>query len=204
MFKFILVILVTLQYSFAGIPSVEALFKNGNNKEIATNGISVSFKIKRFHFDKKVEEENQAEEGVEPLPDEYFVKIYFYQEKENLERFLQLTYKNSNMKEEALAEYIYLPNILKRSLWKSNNNVEKVLFNSVLMSLLLNKSDPLISFLKNNNQKFYKNRDLINFEKKRLLENYKKYLEKVDEDKTVKDSLVSPLKPEDVEEKRES
>ncbi len=165
---------------FAAVPAPEGLFRNGNNADITSDEIYVSFSV-----------EEKDKEGVAP---KYF-KLYFEKEKGSV-NILKLGFNESQMKEGAVSD-VSVKDGLKIS---SDDNITRELLFSTFDTLFFNSSVLMNKFLKKHSSGYMLNSEMLNREKLSLLYNYKEYLLKIERDPGIEKDLVSPLKPNDPKE----
>lgn len=184
----------------AAVPMVESLFKNPSNADIKGSTVVIKMKLNELL-------ENNVEGALGDVSEEkkvhnLYVKIIFFIE-ENKISALQTTYPNKEMKRKDLTSLYYEANLLDRmnyfNKFRTSINDEKWLFYSVLSSLGLNSSQGIVLFLENKTHRFIKNENLVNKEKKKLLEKYTEYLGMIKEDKSLAQVLPDPINPEDPE-----
>ncbi len=171
----------------ASIPTVEGLFRNPSNGEITKKTAVIRFSIVR----KALPTDSSAsdEENVT-----HYVKYIFDTNLRTRVRAIQAIYNKKEMKSSDLVSVRYLNNISEEKLTR-----EKKLFLAILSSLTLNRSQELMNYLKGISKDVKYNKENYDYEKKNLLNNYKKYLVAKKEDSEA--SLTNPLKPELLEEK---
>ncbi len=131
-----------------------------------------------------------------------YFKLIFAIENENRVRLLQAQYEEPRMHLKDVKRLSYFSNIfynLKSNSEKST--IEQRLFNSILLSFVVNHSQTLIKLLKEIDPSLHFNKELENTEKIRLLQRYKIYLQTLEDDPEIRDVLTSPLAPESVLEK---
>lgn len=199
-----LFILVFAFTSYAAVPTAEGLFRNGNNKEIEGDLIVLTFIIEE-HVNKKLLEDAKVSETTEQVEEKllgetirprYFKIIYGTESEERIEAIL-VEYDASKMSAQSVMDVKYFSNILEKI--GSDEYLEREIFYSVLNMLALNDSRAIAQVLTKYNTNFNNNSKLLNEEKFKLLSDYKKYLQTVKEDETLKETLENPLKPEDPE-----
>lgn len=204
---FILFLAVFIGFSSsAAIPTSESLFRNGNNKNISGNFVVLKFEINEHSTN---EEKNLIKSSAKDIQEEQlmmrekypvrYAKLIFSLEKDETVQLLQVMYSDNEMKSSSLNKVNYIKNL--NQFISNDPNVERTLFYSLLMMFSLNDSSGMANVLKSHNQKFVANESLLNVDKKNLLERYKIYLLAIKKDKTLVEELISPLKPEEPEER---
>jgi hypothetical protein len=169
----------------AAIPTMEGLFRNGKNKDLAGNFVILKMMVDEMslteEFEKKVS----------------YLKFYFSVAAENRIEFLQVHYPDGEMRKDSATHLYYAHNLL----WnlKKEQEDEKILFYSVMAMLGLNDSRPISYYLGKQSGDFKTNKKSMNWEKVNLLKKYKKYLAAKKENPELEE--VSPLNPEDEETK---
>ena len=192
--------------SFAAIPTIEGLLRHGSNVDIATDTVAV-----RLKFEKKTESplnftaikedmtstivEGEVENKETPI----YIKLIFSLIENRPVSMLQIIYKDSQMGEDSILS-VKLIKDLKREISK-DQNVERNLFYSIVSMYSLNDSELISKLLESTSQDYKNNIDMLDPDKKALLARYKDYLAAIKENETLKETMVSPLKSEDEEEK---
>jgi hypothetical protein len=192
--------------SYASIQTIEGLFRNGNNADVSGDLVVLTFqvreKINREFLNKKIVENEQSFTEIENVKEgllKLYVKlIYKYEIKKPTELIL-VTYDDVQMKTNSVINVEYINNL--EQYFKNSTNKSKELLYSILNSLLLNDSRLVSQFLKRNNTNYLTNAEILNKEKKDLLEDYKKYLLAVREDESMRNGLRNPMKPDKIEDR---
>ncbi len=192
--------------SFGAIPTVEGLFRNINNKDIEGSIIIVNFQIKKVQ--KKLDPSEVTshavkQEHLEILEKEKqtvrYIKVFLSIENPKRIEYLKIEFDDISMNHTSIQKISYFPNILEEM--SKDQSVERRLFISILNMLTLNDSRGISAFLSRYNTNYQSNKMSINEKKKLLLSQYKQYLEKINENKELKEEIQSPLKSEDLEKK---
>lgn len=188
--QFITLAIISIS-AFGYTPTVESLFRNGNNVEVGTNTLAASMYITRLLR----EDESELTEGP---PRKTAYKFVIGNENEDRPRLVQLDYRNGVISNETMNR-IHVKNLFSlKKLGLSNEQEESKVFYSLISSLLLNKSDMMMNFLTEIEPSLKKNKELIDKDHLSLLNNYRWYLKKKNEDEN-SEELVNPLKPENEE-----
>jgi hypothetical protein len=167
----------------AAIPTMEGLFRNGANENIAGNLVV---------FDLLVTEQPKIQE-TEEKPKENFLKLVFFQEEDRSIKLFQFQYSDSQMSDKKIAHFTKVSNLFSKI--KSDSKPERAIFYSILNMIGLNYSNSITYLLKKYNQDFKYNREIINGEKMALYRGYRNYL--AEKDKSSMQSPLNPLKPEE-------
>ncbi|MCF8058053.1 MAG: hypothetical protein K9K67_02060 [Bacteriovoracaceae bacterium] len=201
--KLILIIIFTITNISASVPTVEGLFRNGNNADVLTNLIMIKMMVENDVSEmlmakesSKVSAELEKQALEEKTKKPLYVKFLLSAEPEDRVQLIQITYTDGKMDDNQVADVRYFSN-LKEKILKSPSNL--ALFYSVLSSLALNRSNEMSEFLKRNSKVYKDNRELIDPEKRALYDKYKRYLSVVKEDSSLKDTMDNPFRPEDPE-----
>jgi hypothetical protein len=204
--KILIPVLVSLFSTLivAAVPTAEGLFRNGNNKDIDGDMIVLTFIIEE-HVNKKLIESSKVAETTEQVEDKllgekmgprYFKIIYGTESEERVEAIL-VEYNRAKLSAKSVIDVKYFSNLIEKI--KSDEFIEREIFYSVLNMLALNDSRAIAQVLMRHNTNFNDNNKLLNEKKYKLLNDYKKYLQTVKEDESLKETLENPLKPEDNE-----
>ena len=204
--KILIPVLVSLFSTMitAAVPTAEGLFRNGSNKDIDGDMIVLTFIIEE-HVNKKLIESSKVAETTEQVEDKllgetmgprYFKIIYGTESEERIEAIL-VEYNRAKLSAKSVVDVKYFSNLIEKI--KSDEFIEREIFYSVLNMLALNDSRAIAHVLTRHNTNFNDNNKLLNEKKYKLLNDYKKYLQTVKEDESLKETLENPLKPEDNE-----
>ncbi len=207
LFKFIIISLISFNI-FAAIPTVEGLFRNSSSGEILADTVVFTVMIENEINKSLLDATSQSEEpessqmektlDLEPL--KKYVKYIFNLKKPGRYELLQIEYSSPSMQRAAIERVQFIPNYTNRI--NADNNLERSVFNSLILSYGLNDSAGINTVLKRYNSDYKLNTEVMNNEKVSILKKYKEYLIQSKESETEdSDSLKSPLKPESEEEK---
>ncbi len=193
---FVLVLLVASiffnQFLIAAVPTIEALFRNGNNKELIKKSVSFKFMIEDIS---NIEKEDRFKT--------IYIKSIFKKEDENkAPALLQLSFSKESLTKESFESLIFFPNF-KIAVSSDLNNIDRSFFYSIISMLVLNDSELISKVIKKIDESFKTNEEIMNVEKVELLGEYKKYLIAIKDDKELKKTLDSPLIPIDIDKKKE-
>ncbi|MBT3979954.1 MAG: hypothetical protein HOE90_01300 [Bacteriovoracaceae bacterium] len=216
MYKAVLFFLsTTIVFNLWALPTVESLFRNGSNKEIQQDTVVLKLMIRDLMpnaddtpEDIEVQPESDQDQPLvkkEKIEKDIFLKMVFhFSDEEKLKVSLICSYYgDGRMLDSGLLRYRYIKDISKVVASKEDGLYERDLFTSLMSMLALNTDRDIKSFFRNYVPDFKTNKNLINLEKESLLKRYQNYLTTVADEPTLKETLVSPLKPE-VEEEKES
>lgn len=181
--------------SFAYLPTPEGLFRNVANKTRVLPGVVVSFDIEESEEEDSFETDSDIEDRKMRT-----VKLYLTEESENNFKLVQVDYERLKSDPSSVLNYAERNNIFYQLRNKEPNSF-KNFFQSLMMSLLLNDSKSISSFLRKRFPDYESNKILMNREKVSLYNEYINYLKKIKDNKLLKESLESPMTPEDTEKK---
>lgn len=186
----------------AYVPTIESLFRHGDNPEVVGNGLSVTFVVRKIQPGGSLD--NSSE--VSLLKDERaqdFYKIFFTKSGESL-KVAQTRYNNANFSEAALEHKTYYPNFSSYTIKPSIEEAEKGIFFGLLHSLMLNDGAYLVKYLKSLGIPVKLNNEILNREKVEFLANYKRYLITISKNRNAKKTEVNPMRPDDAEARAEA
>ncbi len=192
--------------TYAAYPTVEGLFRNGNNKDLIGDFIVVKAMIEEVQ-NEEILRRIKVSEGDEIVAKVFthkelapqFIKLIYSIEGENRADLLKVRYSDSKMKKSSLKSSQFVKGV--RRLIRKDEDYERGLFNSILLMLIMNESKEIVSVLHNLGITLPTNLMMMNSEKITLMDEYKKYLMAIREDASLKEELISPLKPVDEDEK---
>ncbi|MCK5072096.1 MAG: hypothetical protein KAQ98_01630 [Bacteriovoracaceae bacterium] len=207
-FLMILVVGKTL----AAYPTMEGLFRNLDNQEITADWIVLKLMLKQIEDNRPPEKSLVAEQNekdgeqelvldVQPekiQPAKYLTYIFSLQNEHRIQ-MLQILYGSRTMSNSSIESVHYISDLNQKI--NEETQDERSLFYSLLFTLVLNKSDGFVHFLRNNGIAFVSNKDMMNKDKIKLLGKYKKYLLAVKDDDQLRASTESPMQPENEEQK---
>lgn len=193
----------TLAFSY---PTPESLFVNGSNQEITNETIITTFKITEIPgkevlslvSPRDLDVDKDRISRVNSTPQ--FYRATFQKKTDGSWRYLQAQYGNSSMKNDSIVHLFTSDSFSKLMYEKVNLNPVQDLFYASMFMIFLNDSKPFSNFLKISNQSFKTNKELVNLQKKDLLESYGKYLQTIKDDPDLEKEIINPLKPDDPEE----
>lgn len=190
-----ILILLTILFSFsshAAIPTFEGLLRNGSNPDVTGDTVALSFILE--HVSKP------TIEGVEPdsvpLSPPSFIKAIFTMVEGEPIRLLQIQYAAEGMTNEQIIAVEKKDNLIQSL--RQESYVEKALLYSFLVKYGLNKSDGFNQLLSKISPEYRTNAQLINPELRSLYGKHKNFLQNKSESE---EDAVSPLRPNDPEEK---
>jgi hypothetical protein len=175
--KLVLILFIWAMNSNAAVPTMEGLFRGGENQDLAGNFIILKLMVE------KLERREQEKK---------FLTFFFSLEKEKKIEFLQLKSPQKNMQPITDIHHDY--NLLWRL--RKDGSERRVLFYALLSALALNNSKSLAYYLKKKDRAFKTNRESFYWEKLKLLKSYKRYLVEKRKDSNFKGD--SPLESKDI------
>lgn len=200
-------LLLLLSFSALSLPTPQSLFRNGSNKDIETDTVILDFKIEELKNEREIipmtpdslELEGNTKNLTELLFKKYYRVIINKNENER-HTFYQAEYNDGTLKNDVISSFYEGRSFLRFLGSKKQVDITRDLFYSFITLLTMNSDAGINNFLKSTNKDYETNEQLIDQEKKELLETYAKYLETIKDDPTLKEDLISPLSPEDKEE----
>lgn len=204
----LLIFLVLIEnLAIASVPTVEGLFRNSSNKDVTAEAVIVSYSIEEQQNElimQKTESEvvsNELEtEMLKEKTKPIFVKETLYKHSDsNTIQSIKYIYNSGEMKTKDLVKFKYSPNYRAKII--NEFNINKRLLSSLAMMYLRNDSEIIGTLLKDKGNNYLSNKEILNSDKKKLLETYKEYLISTKEDPDLRAELASPLNPTDLEEK---
>lgn len=187
--KYFIAALLTSLSALAYVPTVESLFRHGNNPEVTTNAIMVSAKVAPHSlFEEKVPSEK---------PQDLWVRWIYNVTPQGRLKLTQLLYRSPSMTDASLVDKVFISELSPRSFGTTPNALERGLFVSLLNSLLINDGSFLVDFLRTKEISVRKNEELINLEKKNLLLRHRSWLQKNNGGRgaPAEDSPMTPADP---------
>jgi hypothetical protein len=175
---------------FAALPTVEGLFRNGANADVAGDTIAISFIIEKLN----PESETQDMTSVDPV----FVKVIFSLNENEPIRMMQILYTNEGMENNSAIDMTTSSNLVDQI--RKDSPVERKLLYSFLMMYGLNSSEGMNSVLKRVSPDYRTNREMINVDKRDLYRRYMSFLRNRGRTDNISTEDVSPLRPTDKEE----
>lgn len=191
---FILIYSTTL---FCSVPTGESLFKNVSNANVSSSTVAVAFTIKEIAESEITDQAKLQEVAKNSSSEGAVYKIFFNIDKDEKISLVQ----TGQMGSAETSELFYAKNILSQ-LSLDKTEVDKKIFYSSLLTLVLNRADGFNNFLKRHTTGHMRNGELVNAPKRRLIDSYKRYLYSIKDDPSLKNSLKSPLRPEKDEDRQ--
>lgn len=184
-----LVLLVTFNVQ-ASIPTVEGLFRNGSNP--ALSGDTVAINVSFVEEELIATEEGEAAQNINPIQQQSYYKLIFSTVSGQPLKAIQVRYFSDGM---GINEVLSVKNFenIKATL-AQESSFERLLTYSFVLMYALNDSSGFSEFLKRYARGYVPNQEMLNKEKISLYEKYKDHLR-------TKNEGISPLEPEEVEEK---
>lgn len=211
--KISLLILMTINLQ-AAIPTMEGLFRNGINPDIVQDLAVLVVKMKNIKT-AQVEVENDIEKIA--VDNSKYYKILYNNTSQGPQDVIIATYKNANLDETELVAVKSYRN--EKEMIGSSPVLHKKLTMAILNMFALNSSNGISTVLKELDNEFMTNKEMVNNDKKELLEKYRKFLiAKKEYDHKIKEmkknganinemekvsAPLSPMQPESAEEKTE-
>ncbi len=183
--RWLLIVFVSLS-AHSYVPTVESLFRNGNNPDLTQNAAMVTLKITPVN---PLAEKNEQAQGQST-----WVKIIYHLGAGGRIKLSQLTYKNAGFVDSSAESKVFFSELSPNSFDQSVEMSERGLFYSIMNSLIINDGSFITQFLKTRGINVALNRELINQEKKQLLEKHRLWLIKTKGGRQ-KEAEESPLTP---------
>jgi hypothetical protein len=197
--KLLILFLVSLN-AHSYVPTVEALFRNGNNAEIKSNTIVGNFTVKKISGETTPPPVQEGQELQTRDFTEGHVKLLFSKDDKEKIKLLQLYYTSPDMKLDQISEIKSFPTFKTFPKVRGLEATEQGLFYSIINTLILNDGYMMVDYLRSKGVSVRFNKEIINNDKVGLLGKYKEYLTVVKRDKDLKETLPSPLSPPDEDE----
>lgn len=187
---------------FAATPTMEGLFRNGANPDMAGE-----LSIIRFQVEEKSNEllmERLKMEGNEQKLNELlqyekmpakFIEFLVVPDSARGHEAVMNEYGSKTYADGQLLRSEYFASLNQKI--KQEGNIGRNMLYSMVMMLAMNDADPLVRLIKSYNKDFELNREVMNGDKVSLLKRYQKYLSLVKEDKEIRAELESPMNPTD-------
>ncbi|MBF0361856.1 MAG: hypothetical protein HQK49_12635 [Oligoflexia bacterium] len=191
--------------SWAINPTVESLFRNASNKVISENSTVIKFMINVISSEESATSASAPAMATDST--KLFVELTFFTDKNSGSlKILQKTFSDDKMNRNSFLNVVFIDSIEKLftefssdSTTSSTSNISsgtsKNAFYSSLYQVFSNHHGLILKFLKDHNDNFQFNREIINKEKFELLEKYRLYLETIIQNPALKKTEVSPLQP---------
>lgn len=187
--KLFLSLLFVTQLSWAYVPTVESLFRNGSNPDITGNVAILNFRVSKMDPSGMIQDTNaQNTENYQ---------VYYAKFADDVYKLNQFKFSGNSFDEKNIVHQAYYPNYNAFSFANQPNAVDKSLFYGILNSLVIHDGAFLVSYLKSLGLPLRHNRELINREKIEYLAQYKQYLITINQDKEARKTLENPLRPAD-------
>ena len=178
----------------AAIPTEEGLFRANYNKEIDGDMVALRIRVEREKNKDFLESENP------PVEEKIYIKFIFDLSNEKRISLLQVIYDNRKMSNSNIVSVKLISNIVYKI--KTDKLALRNIFYGQILMLALNKSDGMTVLFKKISTDYSLNKVMMNKEKLFLLNSYRNYLMAIKSDKTLANSLESPLKSEDSEKQK--
>lgn len=193
----------TLSFANAGTPTLESLLRNANNPDIEGRTVNAKLRISKTGSEidtKDLNFLNQTEESEEKkITDDMTVRFIINNENEKYPRLTQIDYLGNTFSDSVMMSMKTRSFYNLKSLTPVEEKIEARLFYSTLSMLFNNNNTLFLDLLRYLGVKFKTNKELVNKEKIALLKEYTKYLQALKEKKSEDEQPLNPLKPEDLE-----
>lgn len=164
-----ILVLLSISFSvFAYVPTVESLFRNGSNPDLTQNAAVVTLKITPVN--------PLAEKGEQAQGQSVWVKLVYHLGGGGRIKLSQLTYRTSALTDSTADSKVFFSEMSPNSFDQSVEMTERGLFYSIMNSLVVNDGAFMTQFLKTRGINVALNYELLNQEKKHLLERHKAWL----------------------------
>ena len=208
---FLSIYFISSSMALAYTPSIESLFRNGNNGEIAGNTVVADFIVKKKKSvisELSVEEGSvESEEVSKIIDDTLATRFLIYNENEKYPKLIQADYKGGSVSSNLMERYSTHPYYDLNKIIPVKENIEARVFYSLMSSLLNNDGSLLMTLLTELDPEIKTNKMLVNKDQLSIIKSYKEYLLEAKAAKIAKDETLlvmeNPLKPEDLEKKAE-
>ncbi len=161
----LLISLPTLAY----VPSVESIFRHGNNPEVTSNALMLAAKVTAVN---PFLEKNEQQQG-----ESMWVKWVYNVTPQGKLKLTQLIYRSAAMTEASLIDKAFISELIPQIfVGDSPEKTERGLLLSLFNSMLINDGSFMVEFLKNRGEPVKLNAEIINQEKKLLLSRYRAWL----------------------------
>lgn len=184
----------------------EGLFRNPGSAVINGNMVAIrmSFDEIRGQDAQKVGDLNSNVQAAvvndeKDLRVKNFVKFIFSSHQEGRIDLIQIFYTDASFDNSSVYKVNYFNN-LEQKILADKDPLRELLY-GLIVSYSLNSSVAMNHIMKKYVPDYKTNLELINVEKKVLYDKYKQYLFAVKDDKDLKESLPSPMRPAEVEDK---
>jgi hypothetical protein len=195
--------------SFGAWPTPEGLFRNSNNADVSGNLIILRFMVEELATATEGDSNPVANPPLlqvasNPTPNAnemnipYYKFIFSISNKDTI-HFLQVRYNDPSMKMDHVQEINFIPGYVKKI--TDDNDVERMLFYSLINTLVLNDSRAMNVFLKRYGKDYSTNKELLDANRTNLLLRYKRYLQTIKENSSLKTEIESPLGPKSLEDR---
>lgn len=188
----------------AAVPTVEGLFRNSQNPDIEDSLVVLTIRAQVENMSPSAETQKEESESNELNTDFSFYKFLFDNSDLKLNKVLVSKYENREMPMAELKGLIYEKDVTTEEEGKEKS-FEKRFITALMTMYGMNSSTLMSQMFKKYSDNYLTNEEVLNSEKKELLNQYKDYLVKKKEyDKKLKDLKESgaldqgdEVKPED-------
>ena len=167
MIRFFALLLIS-STALAYVPTVESLFRNGSNPDLTQNAAVLTLKVTPVN--------PLAEKGEQAQGQSVWVKLIYHMGAGGRIKLSQLTYRTSSLVDSAAESKVFFSELSPNSFDQSVEMSERGLFYSMLNSLVVNDGAFITQFLKSRGINVALNSEIINQEKKQLLERHRAWL----------------------------
>ena len=187
-----IIFFLLLSDCFSAIPTVEGLFRNGNNQKVAGKIAIISAFVTNLEDKDALNEMISSQKRPEEMEGHY-VKMIFSKVNEEKFQILQGIYDSGKMDEKSLIEVHFISHIIKKI--KKEPQLSRSLFYSLMLMYAFNDSVGIKKLFKKYSEDFKENKKIMNQDKVRLYNDFRNYLLTLKQNKDLKNELVSPLRP---------
>jgi len=164
--KIILASILTFSLSaLAYVPTVEGLFRHGNNPEVTTNALVVTATVAPY---------SPFVEKTEGPSNTLWIKWIYNVTSHGKLKLTQLIYTSSVMNDASLVDKHYVAELSPQSF--AGANTEKGLFLALMNSMLINDGSFMIDFLQHHGVSVAANTEILNQDKTALLYRHRSWL----------------------------
>lgn len=183
----------------ASIPTVEGLFRNGDNPELTGDTVALNVTIEEIQAQALTEDSEMVqmqapqmdeEQASKKVAQQSFYKLIFSVTKGQPLSMIQVRYTGPQLETNQVIDVKYYENLERTFAQETSFN--RLLTFSLISMHGLNHSDGFNELLKRFARDYKPNSELVNQEKKKLYSKYKQHLSEKSEE-------ASPLAPEDPE-----
>jgi hypothetical protein len=181
------ILIISFANCFAAVPTVEGLFRNSQNPDIEDNLAVLTIRAQVENKIANSEGQKEESETTEVTPDYSFYKYLFDNSDMKLNKVLISKYENREMPMAELIGMVYEKDVTTVEEGKEQS-FEKRFITALMTMYGMNSSTIMSQMFKKYSDNYLTNEEVLNSDKKELLNQYKEYLVKKNEyDKKIKD-----------------